>query len=140
MMKRVKIFAVAALLFAFSACYVPYHEMPEYQGAPVVFDAQAACYWNDSYQDYIWYFDAWVDHSHGFHDIEEVWVDIYYNGAFANSYQLVHDNLLGHEYHWFVHKKEFTETNLWCGARYEMDFIAFDHDGGYDTLTIFPKY
>jgi hypothetical protein len=139
-MKRIKIFAVAALFFVMNACYVHYRDVSGHHGQSIVFDAQAACYWNESYGDYVWYFDAWVDNPLGIHNTAQVWADVYFDNRLVDSHQLVHDRAIGHEYHWFIHKIERLETNLWCGSRYEVDFIAFDWDGGYDVLTVFPKY
>jgi len=139
-MKKIKILAIAALFFALNACYVHYRNISGPPGQSIVFEAQAACYWNESYGDYVWYFDAWVDNTQGFQATAQVWADIYFNNRLIDSHQLFHDRTIGHEYHWFVDKIESLETDLWCGDRYEVDFIAFDWNGGYDVLTVFPKY
>ena len=122
------------LLFTVS-CYVPYYGY--YKDSPIIETAKASCHYNYSYHDYVWYFDAWVHYPHyEFEDVSEVWVEVYDRFRLVDVFPLNHDR----EKFWTSWWIEGTETNLWCGDFYEIDFIAVDDYGNYDIMTVSPYY
>jgi len=102
---------------------------------PFINDARASCHWDNFHQDYIWEFDAWIDHSYGPREIAEVYVevfDVWHGNAFMGSFPLFHD-VNGH---WDSYWYEWSETNLWCGDQYEFEFVAYDWHGHQDYLIV----
>jgi hypothetical protein len=135
---------LATLLFlSLTSCYVPYHPpdpyKPRSQNGPTIEAAKASCYHNYTYDDYMWYFDAWINYPQPHHDYEEI-VDVYvevYDGPYLiDSFPLYHER----EKFWTSSWIERIETDLWCGDYYEVDFVAFDYHGNYDVLTTHPYY
>jgi hypothetical protein len=100
---------------------------------PILHDAMVNCRWDNYYQDYIWEFDAWTDHTFGPREIADVWVDVWQGPRLVNSFPLYHDN----GSHWDSYWIEWSETNLYCGDRYEFEFTAYDWHGVEDHLLVF---
>lgn len=131
-----------ALLVALPACVVvgdgpaPAPE-PYVNYAPVVNYAEAGCYWDGGYADYIWYFDAQVDDPNGVYDIASVWADVYDgpSGAWVDSFELYPTND-AHE--WFSDWLG-SSTYLNCGyPNYEVDVVVYDTTDTYGVVTVIP--
>ena len=134
---------LAALLFlSLTSCYVPYSPPDPYkprygQNGPTIEAAKASCYYNYTYDDYMWYFDAWVHYPrYDSEDISEVYVEVYDGPYLIDWFPLYHDR----EKFWTSSWIEGIETDLWCGDYYEVDFIVFDYQGNHDVLTTYPYY
>jgi hypothetical protein len=111
------------------------HNNPE--RGPTIETAKVSCHYNYSYQDYIWYFDAWVHYPHyEFEDVSEVWAEVYDGLQFVDSFPLVRDR----EKFWTSWWIEGSETSLWCGNPYEIKFIAVDDYKNHDIMTVSPYY
>ena len=133
------------LFLSLTSCYVAYDPYDPYAPRdaapaqkPMIEAAKASCYWNYTYDDYIWYFDAWVHYPrHNFEDISEVYVEVYDGPYIIDWFPLYHD----HDKYWQSSWIEGIETNLWCGdAHIEVDFIAIDYHGNTDVITTTPYY
>ena len=123
------------LLFTLTGCEVVVS--PSYPGsitpypAPyLIQDARATCYWDNWYQDYVWEFDAWIDNYYGPREVAEVWVDVYQGPHLVDSIPL--NPQYGN--HWSTHRIEWSETNLYCGDIYDVEFVAYDWNGFQDIL------
>lgn len=129
-------------LILWSGCYIPPHSPHSDRGTsrkyPFIVDALAGCAWNHSYQDYVWYFDAWVDHAYGQQEIEEVWVDVWAGARLVDSFPLYHDRYS----YWTSQWREHLETNLWCEdyLLYEVDVFAIDREGDMDSIWLVPAH
>ena len=132
------------LFLSLTSCYVSYDPYDPYAPrdaappkAPMIEAVKASCYWNYTYDDYIWYFDAWVHYPrHNFEDISEVYVEVYDGPYIIDWFPLYHD----HDKYWQSSWIETIETDLWCGNYYEIDFISVDYNGIYDIVTTTPYY
>jgi hypothetical protein len=134
---------VITLLFLFmAACHIPNqgyhgHHRDNPVRAPVIEAVKATCHYNYSYNDYVWYFDAWVHYPHyNFSDVTEVFVDVFEGGYLVDSFPLYHDR----EKYWTSSWLEASDTYLWCGDYYEMEFVAYDYQGNYDVFIVVPYY
>ena len=63
---------------------------PPANSAPWFEYADAGCFWDGGYADYVWYFDADVDDDLGTIDVQAVWADVYDDatGELADSFEL----------------------------------------------------
>jgi len=105
--------------------------------APEVLDAEAGCYYDGSYRDDIWYFDAVVDDFDGLGDITQVWADVYdeFDGALIESFELYPT---GDSSVWFSDWLG-SSTYLDCFYRgYTVDVVAYDTFEDMDYMTIVP--
>lgn len=131
---------LALILSVLSGCVVyeeksppPAAEPPSYVNyAPEVTWAEAGCYWDAYYRDYIWYFEADANDPNGVYDVVSVWADVYdsYNGAWQDSFELfpTDDPLT-----WFSDWLGST-TYLSCNyPGYVVDIVAYD---SYDIETV----
>jgi len=137
------VFFMTLLLFvSLTSCYVPPnhgsslnngdHRPTTGQYGPHIEAVKASCHYNYSYGDYIWYFDAWVHYNHhDFHEIAEVYVEVYDVFGFIDWFPLYHSR----EKYWESSWNEYYDTNLWCGDYYEVDFIAVDYHGNADIFS-----
>ncbi|TVQ92770.1 MAG: hypothetical protein EA397_06335 [Deltaproteobacteria bacterium] len=106
--------------------------------APEILDADAGCYFDRTYRDDIWVFDAIVDDPNGPEDVIAVWADVYdeWDGSLVESFELFptqHD-----PYHWF---SDWLGSTTWliCGYDlYTVDIVAYDQLDAIDVLTIMP--
>jgi hypothetical protein len=137
------IFFMTMLLFLFlTSCYVPdrgnygqKHNNPV--RGPMIEAVKASCYYNYTYDDYKWYFDAWVHYPrYDFEEIIEVHVDILDSGYLVDSFPLYHNRDKYWESSWI----ETIETDLWCGDYYDIEFVAYDHQGNFDVFRTSPYY
>jgi len=139
---------VAALLFiSLSSCFVSYD--PYNPSAPrtthpaklpVIEAAKASCFDNYTYDDYMWYFDAWIYYPRrDYEKIVDVYVEVYDGPYIINWFPLYYDQ----DKYWTSSWIEGIETSLYCGDyyyNYEVDFIAVDYQGNFDVLTTTPYY
>jgi hypothetical protein len=94
--------------------------------APTVVDAVAGCYWDRSYHDDIWYFEADVDDRNGVYDVVSVWADVYdewSGGVYIESFELYPTN---DPYTWF---SDWLGSSTYLDCLYDgytVDFVAYD--------------
>ena len=126
------------LILSLSGCYV----VPagnsgygHYNERPMIDGHNISCYWNSGYQDYVWSFQAWVNHPAGRGQVSDVAVDVFHNGFMIDSFYLFYEQ----DGYWSIHLQE-RRTNLWCGDWYEIDITAYDWDGDYDSITVRMTY
>lgn len=130
------------LLVSLSGCYVydqeyHHHGRDNQERGPMIEAVSATCHYNYSYNDYVWYFDAWVHYPRfDFEEVTDVFVDVYENGYLVDSFPLYHDR----EKYWQSSWIEMTSTHLWCGDWYEIEFVAYDYQGNYDVFSTTPYY
>jgi len=142
-MTMVVMFAIL-LLVSLTGCYVPYDPSnphsprgSEPQRGPMIEAVKASCQYNYTYDDYMWYFDAWVHYPrHDFEDVADVYVEVFDGAYLVDWFPLYHDR----DKYWQSSWIETIETDLWCGNHYEIDFIAIDYHGVYDVVTSLPYY
>ena len=110
---------------------------PEPMRGPMIEAVKASCHYNYTYDDYMWYFDAWVHYPrHDFEDISDVYVEVYDGPYLIDWFPLYYDR----DKYWQSSWIETIETDLWCGNYYEIDFISVDYNGIYDIVTTTPYY
>ena len=122
-------FAVA-LLAALPACvvydtdHVVVEEPAPYVNyAPVINYAEAGCYWDGYYGDYIWYFTGDFDDPNGVYDVVSAWADVY-------------DGPTGAWVDWLG-----SSTYVDCNYRgYEVDIVVYDSLDVYTATTVLPVY
>ena len=105
---------------------------------PTVLDATAGCYWDLSYGDDIWYFEAFVDDVDGPYDIQEVWADVWdeWSGQYIQSFPLypTHD-----PYIWY---SDWLGSTTWLSCwnpNYTVDVVVYDSWNDYGVSTIWPN-
>jgi hypothetical protein len=108
------------LMLSLSSCYVP-------NTGPEIYGSHISCHWNGSFDDYIWIFQVWVDHSVSPDEVKET--NIFLWDAQANK------NFIPLEYSdstlWKNIPKE-EDTTLECGRWYLVEIITFDNQGLHD--------
>jgi len=92
--------------------------------SPYMVSPQAQCYQDPYYRDYIWEFDVWAENT------SQVWVDVYDDWGFVDSFPLFRENGQFWSSWWLEY-----ETNLWCGDYYSFDFVAVDRWGNSEIVT-----
>ena len=106
----------------------------------VIEAAKASCFDNYTYDDYMWYFDAWIYYPRrDYEKIVDVYVEVYDGPYIINWFPLYYDQ----DKYWTSSWIEGIETSLYCGDyyyNYEVDFIAVDYQGNFDVLTTTPYY
>jgi hypothetical protein len=141
-MQRTPLLLSAALLA--SACVVytddkdpfPEPDPTPANYAPYVLSAEAGCYWDPSYRDYVWTFDADVDDPNGWGDVFEVWADVYDDttGAWVDSFYL---NPVD-EFYW---SSAWLQASTWLDAAfpyYVIDFVPYDYSGASSVASVLP--
>jgi hypothetical protein len=136
------------LFISLTSCFVQYdpynphgprQDLQPYHG-PIIEAAKASCFTNYTYDDFMWYFDAWIHYPrHDYEEIIDVYVEVYEGPYMIDWFPLYHD----HDKFWTSSWIEKIETNLYCGGyyhNYEVDFIAVDYQGNYDVVTTRPYY
>jgi len=133
---------VLFLALSLSACYVPDHVYYDRNNTnpdrgPMIEAVKASCVYNYSYDDYVWYFDAWVHYPrYDFSDVTDVFVDIFEDGYLVDTFPLYRDR----EKFWTSSWIESYNTHLWCGDYYEVEFVAYDYQGNYDVFRTITHY
>lgn len=136
-MTRISLVLLAAALPACVIVDEDPHPTPYVNYAPIVTYAEAGCYWDGYYADYIWYFQAEADDPNGVYDVVSMWADVYDGptGAWVDSFELYPTN---DPYVWFSDWLGST-TYLSCGyPNYEVDIVAYDSYESYDVVTVLP--
>jgi len=108
---------------AMTSCYPPVPVSPD------IFGVHVSCHYNDSYDDYMWIFQVWVDHPIQLQDIREVEVFLYNAYGEMSYFDLRPDG----KYLWNDIAME-QNTNLTCGRWYDVDVVATDYYGSTDDL------
>jgi len=120
--------------FLLTSCYIDYKAHGQHVDSPRIQYAEAVCWWNPSYQDYVWSFESLVSHPGGSSEISDVFVDIY-QGPYIGTLYLSPD----FSGYWRLVIDEI-KTPLWCGDGYDMEVVAYDWDGEWDSITLMPDY
>jgi len=134
------LFARLLLLLAciLSGCYIiptDHSGYGHYNENPIIEGYEISCYWNSGYQDYMWSFQAWVNHPAGQREISDVAVDIYHESFMIDTFYLFYE----HDGYWSIHIPE-RSTNLWCGDWYDIKLVAYSWDGKHDSVIIPMAY
>jgi len=119
-------FLVASLLLSvlmMTSCYTPAPISPD------IFGVHVSCHFNDSYDDYMWIFQVWVDHPIQLQDIREVEIYLYNAYGEMSYFDLRPDG----KYLWNDIAIE-QDTDLTCGRWYDVDVVATDYYGSTDNL------
>ena len=106
---------------------------------PVITAAEAGCYWDASYNDYIWYFQASADDPDGVYDVVDMWADVYDNtsGAWVDSFELY---ATSDAYTWYSDWLGST-TYLDCNyMNYFVEFTAYDSYNATAVVDVTPTY
>ena len=106
--------------------------------APFINYANSGCYYDSSYMEDIWYFEADVEDPDSVLDVDAVFVDIYdvWTNELDDTFALDPTEDLSF---WFVEWFEYS-TNLDCYYDgYEVDVVAYDTLDEYDIITIVPE-
>lgn len=130
----------AAALAAFatlSGCFV-YADTPHStpNAAPAIVYADAGCYPDDYYHDFVWYFDADVEDWDGANDVSEVYADVYddWTGEWIDGFELFPEGGVIWYSSWVGNS-----TYLDCTyTGYVVDFTAFDIFGASDVVSVYP--
>lgn len=110
---------------------------PGPHNAPPVFTyADAGCYPDDYYRDFVWYFDADVDDPDGYLDVTEVYADVYdsWNGSWVDGFELYPEVGVT----WY---SAWVGESTWLDCTYDgyvVDFTAFDSYGASDVVSVIP--
>ena len=111
------------LLGIIGGCYVP--------AGPEIYSTHVSCHWNDGFDDYMWIFQAWVDHPVHPAEVDEVVVFLHDFEGNIHSLPMEYSNATL----WKNIPKE-KDTSLECGKRYLIDFIASDAYGYNDYVRV----
>lgn len=121
-----------------TGCYVSVHDdygsAPAKDTAPKVTWADASCYWDEGYHDFVWWFQADVADGNGAGDVEAVYADVYdhYNGEWVDAFELYFDG--GNT---FFSSWQGRSTYLDCEYyNYVVDFTAVDSAGEGPAYTL----
>ncbi len=109
------------LLGMIGGCYVP--------AGPEIYSTHVSCHWNGGYEDYMWIFQAWVDHPVHPTEVEEVSVFLHdYEGNIHTLPMEYSNSTL------WKHIPREKDTSLHCGKQYLIDFAASDKYGYQDYI------
>lgn len=105
--------------------------------APELLEADAGCYYDRSFRDDIWMFDAVVDDPNGVYDVVAVYADVYddFDGTLVESFELLPTD---DPYIWF---SDWLGSSTWLACGYEgysVDIVAYDSFDAVDALTVYP--
>jgi hypothetical protein len=105
---------------------------------PFVLWGDAGCYYDRSFRDDIWYFEAEVDDFDGPLDVISVWADVYdeWDGSWVESFELFPTN---DPYMWYSDWLG-SSTFLDCYYNnYTVDIVAYDSFDEYDYTTVWAR-
>ncbi len=111
------------LFLALSACYIP--------AGPEIYSTHVSCHWNNGYDDYMWIFQAWVDHAVHPSEVEEVTAFLHDFEGNIHTLPLEYSNSTL----WKNIPRE-KDTPLECGKKYLIDFVASDEYGYHDYVRV----
>ncbi|MDP2306332.1 MAG: hypothetical protein Q8P18_09925 [Pseudomonadota bacterium] len=122
---------------ALSGCFVYTDDpKPAPNLAPAIIYADAGCYPDDYYHDFVWYFDADVEDYDGSNDVYEVFVDVYddWSGEWIDGFDLLPEEGVTWYSAWVG-----SSTYLDCAySGYVVDFTAVDIFGATDVVSVYP--
>lgn len=110
--------------------------LPEPNRAPELAYADAGCYWDYSYGDYVWYFDADATDPNGAGDVIAVYADVYddYTGEWIDGFDLLPEEGITWYSAWVG-----STTFLDCSQPiYVVDITAVDRGDLADVVTVAP--
>jgi hypothetical protein len=104
--------------------------------APYFTYAEAGCYPDDYYHDFVWYFDADVQDGEGANDVSEVYADVFdsWTGEWVDGFELYPEGGV-------IWYSAWVGSSTWLDctyAGYEVDFTAVDIFGATDVVTVIP--
>lgn len=104
--------------------------------SPTITWAEAGCFWDSVYGDYVWYFDTDVDDPNGPGDIKSVYADVYdsWSGEWVDSFELYKYG----RYNWY---SDWLQASTWLDCTYPdyvVDFVAYDYQGKSDLYSVYP--
>lgn len=128
------------LMSTLAGCLVydePAPSQPQPSAGPTLTYADAGCYADDYYRDFVWYFEADADDANNGLDVTEVWADVYddWNGEWVDGFELYFDSGIT----WY---SAWVGESTWLDCTYSnyvVDFTAVSFDGGYDVVTVYPS-
>jgi hypothetical protein len=131
---------MAAAALALPACYYVHDDGPPapVDTAPYITYADAGCYWDDYYRDYVWYFDVDVEDVEGAKDVVAVYADVYdeWDGSWVDGFDLYYEGGVTWYSAWVGHT-----TYLDCGyPDYVVDITAVDSWNDADVVSVYPAY
>ena len=105
---------------------------------PMVLWADAGCYYDRSFYDDIWYFEAEVDDFDGPYDVVSVWADVYdeWDGSWVESFEL---SPTSDPYIWF---SDWLGSSTYLDCYYDnytVDIVAYDSLNEYDYTTVWAR-
>lgn len=133
-------FALPTLSLLFSQACVVYAtdngDDPPVNRAPKFTYADAGCYPDDAYRDFVWYFDVDVDDPDGYLDVTEVYADVYdtWDGAWVDGFELYPEQGIT----WY---SAWVGDSTWLDCTYGgyvVDFTALDSFGASDVVSVIP--
>ena len=109
---------------------------PRNDGAPLFVYADAGCYPDEYYHDFVWYFDADVDDPDGAIDVVAVYADVYdtWDGSWVDGFELYPENGLT----WF---SAWIGDTTWLNCDYPgyvVDLTAIDSWDADTVATVSP--
>lgn len=123
------------LLLPLTGCFV-YTTEPPRNTAPWFDFADGGCFWDNGYQDFVWYFDVDVNDDAGVADVRAVWADVYntHNGALIDSFELQAEPGKSWYSAW-IGSTTYLNPSF---AGYEIFLSAEDYDGAIGSTSVFP--
>jgi hypothetical protein len=120
-----------------SGCFV-YADSPApvRNAAPFISYADAGCYPDDYYHDFVWYFDSDVEDADGANDVSEVYADVYddWTGEWVDGFELYPEAGITWYSSWVG-----ASTYLDCTySGYVVDISAVDIFGATDVVSVVP--
>ncbi len=107
--------------------------------SPIVLDGYAFVYWDHTYRDDIWEFEAVVDDPDSPYDVVMVFADVYdecRGGSLVESFELYPTN---DPYVWF---SDWLGSSTWLDPFndcYTVDLVAYDSYDAIDVLTVWAE-
>ena len=98
-------------------------------------DASVSCHWDQTINDYVWHFEAWVTYPRlDFKKLKTVYVEVYEGEYLVNWFELFHDS----GKYWDTHRLQRLQTKLYCEyyGDYEASFIVLNHKNESDAMTV----
>lgn len=103
---------------------------------PTITYADAGCYPDSAYHDFVWYFEADVNDRFGQDDVGAVYADVYdtWNGEWVDGFDLYPDSGVT----WY---SAWVGGSTWLDCTYggyEVDLTGVSVDGSFDVVTLVP--
>lgn len=109
---------------------------PPVNSAPWFDFADAGCFWDNGYRDYVWYFDVDANDDVGPRGVIAVWADVYDDGSgeLADSFDLEPEPGKSWYSAWIGSTTYLDPTYPF----YSVDLSAQDEEGAIGTQTVYP--